>query len=54
VIERMKRHGGSFAKHLAYAMEAADPTNLKAIFDSDDIYYCAIARYLDGTKLDVE
>jgi len=54
VFKRMERYGGAFAKHLAYAMEAASYTNQKAIFDIDDIYYCAIEKYLDGTKLDVE
>ena len=50
----MKRHGGSFAVHLAYAMKEADPTNLKALFDSDDIYYCAIEQFLDGGDFDKE
>lgn len=54
VIERMKRHGGSFAERLAYAMEAADPTSLKALFDSNDLYYCAIEKYLDGGEFDNE
>ena len=54
MIERMKRYGGSFAERLAYAMEAADRTNLKALFDSDDLYYCAIEKYLDGGKFDNE
>lgn len=54
VIERMKRHGGSFAERLAYAMEAADPKNLKALFDSNDIYCCAIEKYLDDGIFDNE
>ena len=54
VIERMKRYGGSFAERLAYAMEAADRTNLKALFDSDDLYYCAIEKYLDSGIFDDE
>lgn len=54
MIERMKRHGGSFAERLAYAMEAADPKNLKALFDSNDIYCCAIEKYLDDGIFDNE
>lgn len=54
VIERMERHGGSFAKRLAYAMEKADPQNLKALFDSDVIYYRVFEEYLDGGKFDDE
>jgi hypothetical protein len=50
----MKRYGGSFAERLAYAMEAADPTNLKALFDSNDIYHCAIEKHLDGGIFDNE
>ena len=54
MIERMERHGGSFAKRLAYAMEKADPQNLKALFDSDVIYYRVFEEYLDGGKFDDE
>ena len=35
-------------------MEAADRTNLKALFDSNDLYYCAIKKYLDGGFFDKE
>ena len=75
----MKRHGGSFAKDLAYAMEApqdysrleaclsndfadrladairnADDDNLKALFDSDVLYFGTFEKYLDGGIFDNE